>query len=334
MTKPIPACLSILVLFVTNTHTAEETQATISNKTPEAQLATVTLTESAETRLGIVTSPIERKTISEARLYGGELVLPDPAGEDAQSVFSLLPQMTPAERLHLAEAQIDADGALEKVRVEFEAASIEVKRATELLENKVGSARSVDDAKARLELARTAMEAARSKRELLGPAVLATRPPPQLWVKVPVYVGDLEQIDREKPAIVGGLDGEPVPTDLTVQPVEAPPSADPVAATVDLFFTLDNTDRKRVPGQRVGVRLPLKTEAESLVAPHAAVLYDFEGGAWVYESLGKQVYARRRVQIARVIDETAVLSSGPEAGTPVVTDGAAELFGTEFGVGK
>ena len=32
--------------------------------------------------------------------------------------------------------------------------------------------------------------------------------------------------------------------------------------------------------------------------------------------------------------ESASLSAGPKPGTPVVTDGAAELFGVEFGGGK
>jgi hypothetical protein len=35
-----------------------------------------------------------------------------------------------------------------------------------------------------------------------------------------------------------------------------------------------------------------------------------------------------------MVGESAVLDQGPPTGTRVVTAGAAELFGTEFGVGK
>jgi hypothetical protein len=45
-------------------------------------------------------------------------------------------------------------------------------------------------------------------------------------------------------------------------------------------------------------------------------------------------FARRRVEVARVAGGVVVLSAGPKIGTRIVTDGAVELFGTEFGAGK
>ena len=42
----------------------------------------------------------------------------------------------------------------------------------------------------------------------------------------------------------------------------------------------------------------------------------------------------RRISIGHVENDRAVLAESPQAGTLVVTDGAAELFGTEFGAGK
>jgi multidrug efflux pump subunit AcrA (membrane-fusion protein) len=164
--------------------------------------------------------------------------------------------------------------------------------------------------------------------------VLAAKSPPLLWVKVPVYVGDLDAIDGKKEGSVGRLDGRPDATIRLAKPVEAPPSANPLASTVDIFFEVENSDQKLVPGQRVGVTVPLKTEENYLVVPYAAVLYDINGGTWVYESHGERTYSFRRIQISRVVGDRAVLESGPKEGTLVVTDGAAELFGTEFGVGK
>jgi len=332
--KSIHLLILGIVVIPAFLRSAEETQAKVTNGVKEADLATVTLTPSAEKRLAIVTEPIELKSIPATRLYGGELVFADPVKGDGQSVFSLLSQMTPADRLRLAEEQINADGILESVGVELEAADLALNRAEELLNNKVGTTRSVDEAKARRDLATAALEAAQAKRTLLGPPILAAQAPMTLWVKVPVYVGDLERIDSAQKATVGRLDGRPDDAARTAKPVAAPPSADPFASTVDLFYEIDNPDRKLQPGQRVGVTVPLMTDTESLVAPHAAILYDINGGTWVYESLGEQVYTFRRVQVSRVAGDRAVLASGPKPGTQVVTDGAAELFGTEFGVGK
>jgi len=63
-------------------------------------------------------------------------------------------------------------------------------------------------------------------------------------------------------------------------------------------------------------------------------VHDVNGGTWVYENTAPQNYVRRRVQVRRVVDGQAVLSSGPAPGTPIVTQGVAEIFGKEMGFGK
>ena len=87
------------------------------------------------------------------------------------------------------------------------------------------------------------------------------------------------------------------------------------------------------PGERVLVELPLKSTETGLVVPESAVLYDIHGATWVYEDLGDNAYARRRIQIARHAGDRVIVSRGIGEGTKVVTAGAAELFGTEFGAG-
>ena len=81
------------------------------------------------------------------------------------------------------------------------------------------------------------------------------------------------------------------------------------------------------------VELPLKEHGTGLVVPDTAVLYDIHGATWVYEDLGGNAYARRRVEIARHAGDRAVVARGLAEGDKVVTAGAAELFGTEFGAG-
>jgi hypothetical protein len=70
------------------------------------------------------------------------------------------------------------------------------------------------------------------------------------------------------------------------------------------------------------------------VVPYAAVIYDLTGAAWVYTSPEALAYVRQPVVIDYVEGEMAVLSAGPSAGTQVVIVGAAELYGSETGVGR
>jgi multidrug efflux pump subunit AcrA (membrane-fusion protein) len=130
------------------------------------------------------------------------------------------------------------------------------------------------------------------------------------------------------------LGPRPGTTGATATPVTAPPTADATTAGVDLFYRLANPDRSLRPGQRVSVRLPLRASQEHLVVPLAAVLFDAFGGTWVYEAKEGGVFERQRVALIDMVGAFAVLSQGPPLGTRVVTTGAAELFGTEFGVGK
>jgi len=83
------------------------------------------------------------------------------------------------------------------------------------------------------------------------------------------------------------------------------------------------------------VSLPMRGDGESAsVIAHSAVLYDLHGAAWVYAQVAERSYERRRVMVEHVDGERAVLAQAPEAGARLVTAGATELFGTEFGAGK
>jgi len=298
-------------------------------------------------------------------------------------LFTLAPMLTTEARTTLATALVDAEGVVGAADVQVKSAAVALNRAKQLLADNAGSQRAVDEAQAQHELATQALEAARGSRDVLlrtvrdaqsdavppwvveapadgvlhavhvmpGQTVPAGAPLfevaqlDKLWVRVPVYMGDLEEIDAEKPATIGPLAGRPAPTTRPGQPPDpatrpaspapgAPPSADPVAATADLFYELDNRDNAYDPGQRVAATLPLKGEEQSLVAPWGAIFRDIHGSAWVFEKTGPHAYTRRRVIVRHVIGDAAVLAAGPAPGTPVVTDGSAELAGREFGFAK
>jgi hypothetical protein len=68
------------------------------------------------------------------------------------------------------------------------------------------------------------------------------------------------------------------------------------------------------------------------VVPYAAVLYDRAGDTWTYTTLQPLVFVRHAITVDYIDGQQAVLSAGPDIGTPVVTVGATELFGAEVGV--
>lgn len=314
--------------------------ARVEKPVKEADLANLTLTAEAEKRLGITTVAVERRKVGRTRLFGGEIILPARRGDSGgasdgqQTVFAILPSLTPADLVRLAQSQIDADGLVEQARVQLEAAKVALARVEQLLRDKAGSARAVDDARAAATTAEVGLRTAQARRELLGPPVLDAASQSVLWVRVPVYVGDLAKLDTSAEARMGGLTDSPGAASLPAKPVSAPPSANAAASAVDLFYEVANTNRTLRLGQKVGVTIARQEEEEGLAIPWSAVMYDIQGGTWVYENTGAQAYARRRVQVSRVVGDQAVLAGGVKTGAQIVTTGAAELFGTEFGVGK
>ncbi len=274
-------------------------------------------------------------------------------------------------RADVVTLQIEAQRQIESAKIQVGAARVAFDRAVQLLHDGAGSQRTVDETQANLKLAEEALKTAEARYEFLSSVqldeeagVLTSRDitapvggilqdlnaavgetvtagdtlftiitTNRVWVRVGVYVGLWRAIDADQPGLVGeygqGAD-EPL---REAQLVSAPPSANPNAATVDVYYELSNEDAALVPGQVVRATVPFRGHAESLVVPRSAILYDIHGGAWVYQLVDEHVYARRRVAVDYVDGDTAVLASGPEPGSRVVTDGAVELFGTEFGVG-
>ncbi len=371
----------------------------------EADLNTILLAPESESRLGITTAPVERRSVMRTRTLGGEVLVPSGleitvksplAGEilsassevtsgadrpprpgqlleKKQEIFVLRPLLSPEAMISYQTSRVQATGEVEKATVEVEAAKVAFDRAVQLLRAKGGRQRDVDDAKARRLLAEARLEAAGAERALLeriekdtaagSPIALAIESPlagvllstharpgqvveagallfkvarlDRLWIRVPVYTGELSRFDEKQAVEVGAPGASPGAESLgTARPVTAPPSADPIANTVDLFYEIENDLDVLRPGQKVSVTIPLRSETESLVIPWSAVVHDVHGGTWVYEQTAPHRFVRRRVEVLHVDRGVAVLGAGPPAGTSVVTAGVAELFGTEFGIGK
>ncbi|MBX7105235.1 MAG: efflux RND transporter periplasmic adaptor subunit [Gemmataceae bacterium] len=302
----------------------------------------------------------------------GGLPTPGAAVRKGQVIIQLLPLLTPEARTTIASAKVDSDGQVNNANTQVEAARIALDRAHRLLDEQAGSRRAVDEAQAQFDLANKTLEAATARRDILvrvsgeferGTAAPIPIPAPQdgilrsvsalngqnvpagaalfevvdlsrVWVRVPVYVGDVTQLATGAEATVAGMSARGKDDELRAMPVDAPPSANPLTATVDLFYALDNRVRHYSPGQRVAVAITMQGEAESITVPWSAVIHDIYGGTWVYEHPAPHSYIRRRVQVRYVTGDRAVLATGPAVGTKIVVEGAAELFGTEVGFSK
>ena len=375
-----------------------EAPSKVTGSVKEDKLSTVELTEAAEKRLGIETSKIESKSLGRHRIYGGEVTLPSGAtilvstpmtgrlqspveakiprpGSsviEKQPVLSLLPLLSPAEKIALATQVTDAEGQIQQAQAVVEQRRIDLERAELQNQKGVGLKATLDTAKAQLIQSEKALEAATIRKNVLdasvsgdsgaeqkpfliespqsgilramhvmpGEFVMAGSPlfevmkVDTLWVRVPVYVGETTDIALDQTARVGELASRPGQTRVNAEPIEAPPTATAIASTIDLYYQLPNPKGTFRPGQRVSVELPLVGDVEQRVIPWSAVVQDIHGGSWIYERIGDHKFTRRRVQVRHIVDSWAVLEQGPPVGTEIVVTGVAEVFGTEFWVQK
>ncbi len=302
----------------------------------------------------------------------GEAAQPGEMVKRGQPILRLRPLLTPDSHATLSASRVDVDGQVKNALAQVEATKIARDRARRLLRDEAGSRRQVDEAEAQHDIAVKTWEAATARLELLtrvlgevdrgattslgidsprdgllrnviafpdqtvpaGAALFEVVSLDRVWVRVPVPVGDLADVDTDADAQVRRLTSRPGETPRVARPVVAPPSANALAATVDRYFETLNRDARWVPGERVAVTLRLAGDEQSLTVPWSAVVQDINGGTWIYERTKPLVFERRRVLVRRVVHETAELSSGPPEGTTVVVAGAQELFGAESGFKK
>lgn len=108
----------------------------------------------------------------------------------------------------------------------------------------------------------------------------------------------------------------------TVEPIEG-------SGVATVTLTQEAADRIDVQTQPVE-----SAHGGELEIPYAAVLYDPAGKTWAFTSPESLVFVRAPIDVDRIAGDRAYLSTGPPAGTDVVTVGAAELLGTEYEVGE
>jgi cobalt-zinc-cadmium efflux system membrane fusion protein len=270
--------------------------------------------------------------------------------------------------------RIEAAGQVMLAKNAIDKAKLDLDRAERLFRDSAGRKKDVDDAQAILVQASATLDAAQERQKAIDSIKLEggeegqqkplTIRSPQagmirtlnvapgedvasgaplfevmkydpVWVRVPVYAGETGQLALDQPAEVVPLNAEESNRGVAAQPIAAPPTATLLAATVDLYYQLANPEGRLRPGERMTVRVKLQGASEQRVIPWSAIMHDINGGTWVYENTAPHTFVRRRVQVKYIVDNLAALETGgPTTGAKIVTAGAVELYGTEFGFAK
>ncbi len=287
----------------------------------ESELLKLTLTPEAEQRLGLKTVALVQGTSRLVRSVQGEVV--------AAPISGGLPVSSAMDLGTLSAGQASADGEVARRRAELQVAERAFVRAEALVREEAGSVRARDEAESVLGVARANLATAQAQRALLGPPLADVARGDRMWVRAAMYAADLANIDSRAPAQVKSLGA--VDRERSARPVDGPPTANTSAGTVDLYYALASDTEPFRLGERVAVEVPLRGNSSSLVSPASAILRDIHGGEWVYVLVAAHAYERRRVEVTSTVNGQARLARGPGAGAQVVSEGAMELFGAEFG---
>lgn len=165
----------------------------------------------------------------------------------------------------------------------------------------------------------------------------------KVWVRVRLSEGDLKRVARGQPArvVTRDLDDDLGDDDdeddraagLTARAVDD--DDDPKTPSGALYYVVDSPKHNLVPGERVRVRLALAgSGTKRRAVPYSALIYDRQGQTWVYTSPNPRTFVRHKVEVDYIQGDVAVLNNGPPTGTVVASVGVAELYGTEFKMGK
>ena len=343
-------------------------------------LTTITLSEDAERALGLSVAPVEFGPRPEQLFVGGEvmvpagreLVLAAPVGgriagsllppgavvKSGQVLLTLVPLAT-VDRDVRARAQRD----LEVASSDLQLAEARLKRAESMMNERSGSVRAFEEARAQQQVAQASVASAQSRlntlasgaldadvslamrsptdgvlravRVAVGQSVPAGAPLVEIasagrWIRTALSSGDAVRTAGGSQVFAQRLGkGERV----ALQALDGPPSSDPIRGTVDVFYALPS-QVSWSPGERVLVQLETDAVENRLSVPLSSVLRDAEGGAWVFVQTAPHRFRRQRVEVLRRDAERMVLARGPAAGTNVVAAGATELWGFELGADR
>jgi multidrug efflux system membrane fusion protein len=138
------------------------------------------------------------------------------------------------------------------------------------------------------------------------------------------YLGEIRRYSAE-----GELKVVAIPDGKELQPVAGKlnfvdNAVKSATGTIELKGVFQNEPKVLWPGQFVDVELWLTTDREAVVTPASAVQAGQEG-QFVYVIKPDQTVEARKVVVARINDDTAVIREGLKGGEKIVIDGQSRL---------
>ena len=361
----------------------------------EADLNQTTLSVEAAKSLKIVTAVVQEREIADAiRLTGlvqapqglevtvtarqagivraapnpKEAPIPGKSVKADQVLFLLEPVLTPVEQIQIAAQKSGFQNELAKARDAVLVADSEFKRMTDLRKQGLRGDQDVEQAKSRLNNAKSDEAAALEKLALFekdeghgsipklrpiavvapragtvltvpvspGQYVAAAAPLVQIadlskpWLRVAVPENDLARVDATR-SIEIPLGGKRI----AARPIALVPLVDPIRHTADLIYELTDDGVTLARDQVLAVYVPVDQKRMGSIVPYDALVYDTHGSTWVYLDVtpagaAKNVYQRRRVELGPTVDGGVVVRAEGLAGARVVTSGAGSIFSREF----
>ena len=157
-------------------------------------------------------------------------------------------------------------------------------------------------------------------------------PTGELWVLVTLSPGEWDRLAKDKPARVLPLATRDKPgSEVLARPSGMAPLEDMKRSMLSLYYVVPGKDHGLTVNDRMRVELQLAGSSENQkIVPYGAVYYDGKGAAWAYVNPKPLTFERQSIRVERIVGDLAVLSEGPAVGTPIVTVGAAMLYGAEI----
>jgi hypothetical protein len=163
-------------------------------------------------------------------------------------------------------------------------------------------------------------------------AKIPPSPPGSVWVQMALSPGEWDRLAKDKPArILPLLTREKLGKEALARPTGIEPFEDMKRSTLSLYYLVSGKDHGLAVNSRTRVELQVAgSDEKQKVVPYGSVYYDAKGAPWVYVNGTPLTYQRERIGVERIVGDLAVLSEGPAVGTPIVTVGAAMLYGAEI----
>lgn len=374
--------LACIVFACKETSTvASEAPARIERRTTNDDLATVTLRPDAEAALGLVTGTVSAVNAAPRIRVGGEIMVAN--GRDVAIAAPISGRITssvprPGDRVRPGQALLTivplaavdrdirarAERDLAAAKAELTLVEQRARRAEVMVEERSGSVRSLEEARAQVATARATVAATESRlatmdsgaldsdvaltikspsdgalravrvtagQSVPAGAVLVELAGAGRWVRATLAASDAVRFAAIASARATRLGDGP---SVELLSIEGPPSADALRGTVDRYFVMP-TDADWVPGERVVVELVASITTErSAAVPRSAIIYDATGAAWIYERAAAHQFRRRRVDVERRDGELSVVRAPARGFGEIVVVGAAELWGFELGADR